>query len=176
MELSFYIDEATSEDVALIKKLAHEIWPPTFGDILSAEQIAYMLQMMYDETALLKQMQVFRHRFFIAHEAGRKVGFMSLEHHVHHQPKTKIHKIYLLPDTQGKGFGKKMIDYAAEQALAKGDQFLFLNVNKYNPAIKFYEKTGFNISGEEVIPIGNGFVMDDFIFEKELQKIPSEKG
>jgi ribosomal protein S18 acetylase RimI-like enzyme len=45
---------------------------------------------------------------------------------------------------------------------------LFLNVNKYNSAIQFYHKIGFEIAKEEVIDIGNGFVMDDYVMEKQL--------
>lgn len=162
------IVKATDTDLPQIKALAYAIWPHTFEDILSSEQIEYMLQMMYDKTSLYKQMHTFRHRFFILRSEGVAVGFMSLEHHVHDQSKTKIHKIYLLPEVQGKGFGKKMISFAEEQALTHGDGFLLLNVNKYNPAIKFYEKCGFEVVNDEVIPIGKGFVMDDFVFEKKL--------
>jgi ribosomal protein S18 acetylase RimI-like enzyme len=43
-----------------------------------------------------------------------------------------------------------------------------LNVNKRNIAIRFYESIGFAITNEEVIDIGNGFVMDDFVMEKTI--------
>jgi hypothetical protein len=43
-----------------------------------------------------------------------------------------------------------------------------LNVNKYNSAQDFYKKLGFCIDYEEVIDIGNGYVMDDYVMEKEL--------
>lgn len=166
---NFQIVEAQKANITQIKALAHAIWPSTFGDILSAEQIDYMLEMMYAEESLLKQIETYGHRFFLIKEEGEAVGFISLEHHVHHQPKTKIHKIYLLPETQGKGLGKALIDHAEAEALARGDHYLFLNVNKFNPATKFYEKCGFEVVKEEVIPIGKGFVMDDFVFEKRLK-------
>jgi len=40
-----------------------------------------------------------------------------------------------------------------------------LNVNRFNPAVSFYEKYGFKIIKEEVIDIGNGYVMDDYVME-----------
>jgi hypothetical protein len=40
---------------------------------------------------------------------------------------------------------------------------VFLNVNKYNKAKFFYEKLGFTITKEEVIDIGNDYVMDDYV-------------
>jgi len=96
------------------------------------------------------------------------VGFASFEHNVNHSGKTKIHKIYILSSQQGKGTGKALVDYIEQQALPFGDKALFLNVNKYNSAIQFYQKIGFEITKEEVIDIGNGFVMDDYVMEKQL--------
>ena len=62
-----------------------------------------------------------------------------------------------------------MFDKAIEQAKGVNSSDLFLNVNKYNEkAIAFYNKNGFEIVKEEVIDIGNGFVMDDYEFEKKL--------
>lgn len=46
---------------------------------------------------------------------------------------------------------------------------LLLNVNKYNTgAIDFYEYLGFVNIKSEIIDIGNGYVMDDFVFELKL--------
>jgi hypothetical protein len=42
---------------------------------------------------------------------------------------------------------------------------VFLNVNKYNKAQYFYSKLGFAIIKEEVIDIGNDYVMDDYVME-----------
>ena len=44
---------------------------------------------------------------------------------------SKIHKIYLLPETQGKGFGKFMIEEVIKIAKKNNQKGVFLNVNKY---------------------------------------------
>ena len=41
-------------------------------------------------------------------------------------------------------------------------------MNKHNPSTGFYARHGFTIEREEVIDIGNGFVMDDFVMLREL--------
>ena len=71
----------------------------------------------------------------------------------------------MLPETQGKGFGKFMIDEIIRIAKSNDQKGIFLNVNKYNKAKFFYEKAGFIVSKEEVIDIGNGYVMDDYVME-----------
>ena len=80
--------------------------------------------------------------------------------------KTKIQKIYLLPETQGKGYGVQFINYIAEKSKAAKNDMLFLNVNRLNKAQYFYKKLGFNIAYVEDIQIGNGYLMEDFVMNK----------
>ena len=49
------IREADSQDYPLIQQIARQTWPDTFQAILSGEQIAYMLDMMYSTVALTTQ-------------------------------------------------------------------------------------------------------------------------
>ena len=159
------IREAFTGDIPVIQQIANHTWPHTFKDILSEKQIAYMLDMMYSTEALTEQMEQKGHRFFLASEGESYLGFLSCETGYMQIPTTKIHKIYILPETQGKGVGKKLIERCRQVASEKKDTVLSLNVNKYNPAIGFYEKIGFKKTGEEVIPIGNGYIMDDFVMD-----------
>lgn len=151
-----------------IQDIAGKTWPVTYGAILSSEQIQYMFSMMYDLEALKNQAETKNHHFIIAEEEGNFLGFASYEFDYHNQPKAKIHKIYILPETQGSGIGKKLIHYIAEKAKASQQEFLSLNVNRFNDALHFYTKIGFEKIGEEDINIGNGYVMEDYIMEKKL--------
>lgn len=157
----------SKQDLIHVQSIAQRTWPDTFGKILSAEQIQYMLNWMYSlET--LEQQASDGYLFFLADENGEKLGFTGIE--VNQEPgKTKIHKIYILPTAQGKGIGKLLIKKVKEIALANNQISLLLNVNKYNQsAISFYEYLGFVKIEEEVIDIGNGYVMDDYVFELKL--------
>ena len=80
----------------------------------------------------------------------------------------KLHKIYALPDQQGKGIGKFIINYISGEIKPIGATALQLNVNRYNKAKGFYEKLGFKVIGEEDIDIGNGYLMNDYIMELGL--------
>ena len=156
------------EQLPKVRDLAYAIWPSTYGDILSNAQLVYMLDVFYSIANLEKQMdegQVFE-LFF---EDTNVIGFVAYELNCDLEnlgrPLTKIHKIYLLPETQGKGFGKFMIDEIVKIAKSNNQEGIYLNVNKYNKAKFFYEKLGFVISKEEVIDIGNDYVMDDYVME-----------
>jgi ribosomal protein S18 acetylase RimI-like enzyme len=50
----------------------------------------------------------------------------------------------------------------------RGIETIELNVNKYNSAVSFYEKMGFERIREMVLDIGQGYVMDDYVMQLRL--------
>ena len=158
---------ASKEDLKLVQSIAHRTWPDTFGNILSPAQIDYMLNLLYNLPQLEKQLED-GHILLLAFEDGVELGFTGIQLNL--KPgQTKIHKIYILPTAQGKGIGKKLIQAIKKIALENEQKSMLLNVNKYNTgAIEFYEYLGFVNIKEEVIDIGNGYVMDDYVFELKL--------
>lgn len=160
---------ATIDLLPEVKSIAHRTWPSTFDQILTKEQIDYMLEGMYALETLESLVKDKGHRYDLAKDETGYLGFCAYEHNVNGSHKTKIHRIYLLPETQGKGLGKLLIGHVVEQAKAKNEVAIYLNVNKFNEkAIQFYEHIGMKKVKEEVIEIGNGFVMDDFVMEMSL--------
>ncbi len=158
------LEKINTTQLPIIKDLAYAIWPSTYGEILSSEQLNYMLDNFYSIENLENQMnndQIFE----LLLEDNKVVGFVAYEFNCNETGLLKIHKIYLLPETQGKGFGKFMIDEVVKIAKKNNQKGVFLNVNKYNKAKFFYEKLGFKITIEEVIDIGNNYIMDDYVME-----------
>ena len=157
--------KANSEHIPIIIDLTKKIWPVAYGEILSKAQLDYMIDKFYNETALREQIEVKGHVFYLAQDENEKyVGFLSYE--INCEPnKTKIHKIYVLPETQGTGLGRQFFELVKEKAIENHQSAIFLNVNKYNNAIHFYTKLGFTKVNDEVIDIGNGYVMDDYVME-----------
>ncbi len=156
--------KANSEHISIIIELTKKIWPVAYGEILSKAQLDYMIDKFYNETALRELMKK-GHIFYLAQdEKNNYVGFVSYE--INSEPnKTKIHKIYVLPETQGTGLGRQFFELVKEKAIENNQEAIFLNVNKYNNAIHFYYKLGFIKIKDEVIDIGNDYVMDDYVME-----------
>ncbi len=167
MEETLVIRSADLEDINAIGFLAYQTWPTAYKDILSFEQLQYMLQTMYSPAALQEQMLHQHHHFFVAEIEGNEVGFTSYSEI---EPGVfKIHKIYILPDLQGKGVGKALIDTVIEESKDAGATRIQLNVNRNNKAIEFYLRNGFSIIKEENIDIGNGYFMNDYVMEKIVE-------
>lgn len=162
------IRQLLKEELTKVQTIAHRTWPSTFANILSTEQIQYMLNWMYSLDMLESQMDK-GHTFLLAEEKHKELGFAGFELNYSDGPKAKLHKIYLLPEAQGRGAGKALILEVADRARKNGQKSLLLNVNKYNQkAIDFYLKMGFQEICKEVIDIGNGYVMDDVVMELSL--------
>lgn len=163
------IRELEKSELAIVQELAHKIWPSTFGKILSKEQINYMLDWMYKLETLVQQKEE-GHRFFCyENEQGIPIAFLAVAKDLESN-RLKIHKLYVLPEKQVKGVGKALLFKAFEFAKAQGMSTIYLNVNRHNKAVGFYQKMGMKITREEDISIGNGYLMEDYVFEIELTK------
>jgi ribosomal protein S18 acetylase RimI-like enzyme len=145
--------------------LAHRTWPHTFKDILSPEQIAYMLEWMYSISAIKEQVEVKGHRYILVKSGDEYLGYAAYELNYNQTGSAKLHKIYVLPESQGTGAGKALMDEVINRFQKANNKSLLLNVNRDNPAIGFYEHKGFKIIKTEDIDIGNGYYMNDFVME-----------
>lgn len=162
------IRQATPQDISLIHQLAKEVFFPTYEPLQPKEKVAHLFKLMYNEAALTEQMEKKKHVFILVEDASGYLGYASYEFNYKGSGKIKIHKIYVMPNAQGKGVGKEMISWIANVAKQNKIETLMLDVYRHNPAIQFYEKIGFRIVSEQVTDVGNDFVMDDFVMEKML--------
>ena len=158
---------ASKEQLPIVRDLAYRIWPDTYGATHTSAELDYMLSKFYAVDALEQQMEN-GHIFVLAEDNNIFVGFVAYELFSEDTNSTKIHKLYVLPQTQGKGIGKALVDYVRREAIINNNQKLFLNVNKLNKAKDFYHRYGFAITKDIVIDIGEGFVMDDYVMEFAL--------
>lgn len=170
MDETLLIRPADLDDINTIGFLAQQIWPETYREILSPEQLQYMMNLFYSPDSLMKQMTEDRHQFLIVEQGEEAIGFAAWGPA---DPGVfKLHKLYVLPGGQGKGIGRAMLLFIFDVLRSEGIATLRLNVNRQNKAQRFYEKLGFKIIGKEDIDIGGGYFMNDFIMEVPVP--PSE--
>jgi len=65
---------------------------------------------------------------------------------------------------RGQGIGTLLMENLFERLRERGFRRTSLSVQKNNPAVRFYERLGYNITDEKVDHAGN----EDFIMVKEL--------
>ncbi len=160
------IRTALATEAMLISDLANEIWWQAYSSILSEEQISFMLKEIYDPALLTRQIKE-GDLFHIAESDNKACGFISAMPKEKQSEIYRIEKLYILKEAQGLGIGKKLIGNIEEIARNKGFSALELNVNRNNPASKFYEKVGFKIVKEVDIPYHH-FTLNDYIMLKSI--------
>lgn len=157
------------DEIPIVQNIARTTWPVTFGDVMPPEQIEYMLNLMYSEESLLSQILDKKHNFLLASEKNVPLGFTSYETNYANKRQIMIHKIYLLPQAQGKGIGTKLIDFISTIGKSIQDTHVRLKVFVHNPnAIGFYEKIGFSKAGIENTDIGNNYIISDYIMLRKI--------
>jgi N-acetylglutamate synthase-like GNAT family acetyltransferase len=160
--------KALISDIPVIQQIAEKAWRPTYSHILSEEQTIYMLDMMYGTEVLMKQINS-QVEFFLAVEEDQVIGYFAME--ISEPSQMKLHKIYLDPDQKSKGVGSQIIAFIKAFGIQAGVKQIELNVNKSNSAVQFYEKMGFLRAREMVLDIGNGYVMDDYVMQLNLEQV-----
>lgn len=164
----FEIRKATLDDISLINELACIVFPHTYKELLTEGQIEYMMDWMYSETNLRKQMTEDGHIYFIAYKDEEPAGYLSI------QPEGEatyhLQKIYVLPHFQGMKLGKLLFNHAikAIKELHPEPCQMRLNVNRENKAVTFYQRMGMVKVDEGDFPIGNGYYMNDYIMGLDI--------
>ena len=158
---------ASERDVPVIATLAQRIWRAYYPAIISEDQIEYMLAMMYSRDVLLEELRG-PIRYDRLLEGDEFVGFASYGP-TEQRACFKLHKLYLLPERHRRGLGSFLLQHCEVQARRLGANRIVLNVNKGNArALAFYRKNGFGVAQSLVLDVGGGFVMDDYVMEKEI--------
>jgi ribosomal protein S18 acetylase RimI-like enzyme len=161
------IVDAAISDIPIIQKLAEETWWPTYSSIVPEMQIRYMLDAIYSQTALEKVMKNGSQTFLLLYDGKEAQGFASFGPKNDHSHIVKLHKLYVLPQTHGKGYGRLLVEEVKQRLLAQTIYTMDLNVNRFNKARAFYEKVGFKVIGEEDVPVGP-YWMNDYVMRLEI--------
>ena len=162
--MSIDIRPIAPDDVSAIASLARTTWLDAYADIISPEQIDYMLAQRYDHARLRTDLEDPQKWLHQAHVDGVLAGFAACEIH---NGEFKLDKLYIHPAMQRRGIGAALVEHAAAIARGRGFSVMILAVNKQNEqAIRAYMRYGFRVRDKTVTDIGGGFVMDDYVMEK----------
>jgi len=171
------IGKADIEDIPKIREMAEVVFRQTYATILSPEQMEYMMDMMYSERSLLKQME--RDIFLI----DKDKGYVSYHYEGFSEdgiPLFHLEKLYVMPSERNNGLGRKLFDSVVADIRSRhfgkgrssyGKFRIELNVNRNNPAVFFYEHIGMHKSRSGDFPIGSGFYMNDYIMSIDLELV-----
>lgn len=146
------------QDAMRLAALADCCWRSHYIPIIGEAQVDYMLATFQSAEAIANQIADGRHYAFIDDDSSVTHGYLATDDKDDH---VFLSKLYILPGSQGHGFGKWAIEQLRKNHPGRDIQ---LTVNKHNHhSIAFYQKCGFEITDAIVTDIGHGFVMDDWM-------------
>lgn len=163
--MNIELKRATPEDIQLIQQLSESIWKQHYIDIISMQQIEYMLKKMYSTEKLLQEINSAQHNYFIAYLNDKPLGYIAISKESDN--KIMLNKFYLLQEQRFHGLGKKIFDLVFSN-YPKAEVQLFVNRQNFK-SVNFYFKMGFKITEVVDNHFGDGYYMNDFFMVKKIQ-------
>lgn len=159
----------SDDDIREIARLADVIWHEHFTPIIGAGQVEYMLDKFQSYEAIANAVKNDGYVYYMAFDGeldkGELVGYVGAK------PEAEglfLSKIYIRADHRRKGLATALLDLASYDYRNK--DYMYLTVNKHNDiAVNSYKALGFYVEKELVTDIGNGFVMDDYVFKIDMK-------
>ena len=153
----------SQQELETTSKLAYQIWHEYYTSILGEDQVNYMVENFQSAGPIQKQIEngvIYRNIYF----DGQPAGYFAIEPQ---GEKMFLSKFYISSAFRGKGIFKATLSEIME--LSKGMKHIYLTVNKHNAdSIAVYKKLGFYQIDSIETDIGNGFVMDDYVMQKDI--------
>ncbi|GAA0134475.1 hypothetical protein YSY43_13150 [Paenibacillus sp. YSY-4.3] len=156
----------TEQEIASLADLASDIWHEYFVVIIPNEQIDYMVEKFQSFPALTDQITNQGYEYYFMTAEGDPIGYLGVKQE---ENKLFLSKFYLQKEHRGKGYGSQAMELLVDICRNRNLGAIWLTVNRHNAStIAVYERKGFKTIRTQVADIGNGFVMDDYVMEKEL--------
>ena len=156
----------TQQEFNQLAELANEIWHEYFVQLLSPEQIDYMVDKFQSLPALERAIHEEGYLYFLLYEEGNLLGYCGI-----HPEKERVFlsKLYLHQSQRGKGLSSLLMNQVIEYAKGHGKKAIYLTCNKHNPhSLDVYRAKGFYEIDAVKTEIGHGFIMDDYVLQLDL--------
>ncbi|MES1929336.1 N-acetyltransferase GCN5 [Salinisphaera dokdonensis CL-ES53] len=157
-----------TEDHERLADLARQIWHEHYPGIISTGQIDYMLANGYDLDTLAAE-QAAGTRFVLACREQVTLAFAAVSPDIENPTIAWLDKLYVKAEARGQGIASQLMAWALRTATEREANVMKLRVNRDNAgAVEAYRRLGFVVESEHVKPIGNGYVMDDYIMQRPV--------
>lgn len=142
------LKKASIENVEELSRICVEAYSQSFHTHWEAGGLDWYLEKEFSHDRLRADLSDEEIEYFFIQSEDKAVGFIKTqENSLPNFPKEEgreLVKMYVLPETKGKGYGKAALQEIINRTRDDGKKILFLCVIDTNKsAIAFYEKLGF---------------------------------
>ncbi len=136
----------TRADLPTLQQVLLETWLDAYGAFIPREDLAGYLQTHYSDAklaALFEDADVTGH---VAEVDGAVAGYQKL-YHARAEQRLYLHQLYVLPNRQRLGLGRRLVACAEARARELGFKQIWLGVMVRNePAVAWYRKLGYTVT------------------------------
>lgn len=147
-----------------------QISKSTFTDAFEAENdpedFKVYLDIAFNKGKLTEELENPNTSFYFTYHENELIGYFKLNEDeaqtdLKSEDSLELERIYVTSEFQGKGVGKRMLQYVKQLGFKTTKTFLWLGVWEHNKAaINFYEREGFSKFGMHPYYIGKDKQMD----------------
>ena len=161
-----FIKVTEEEQIEKIAEIAAPIWHETYDCINGVASTDYMIEKFQSVPAIHRQMESEGYVYYMMLDDGVPAGFIGLV--PHKEGKMFLSKFYVSAAHRSRGLPRAAFDFIETLCQAEKLPAIYLTVNKKNfHAIEVYKYFGFHQTDAVVTDIGSGFVMNDYIMQKD---------
>lgn len=143
MAKTFYIRQATREDIPHIQELLKLTWHQSYDQPLGKEKVTELITSWHTTERLKEDLYKDNCQFLVCEENGELIATSFLNNQ---EKQAIISRMYIHPEHQNKGIGSKLMEKIL--ASMSKETCISLTVEPQNTsAIEFYKKFGFEIIG-----------------------------
>lgn len=171
--MSYEIKKVKSTELQLLKELGIKTFLDTFEDSYSDEDFQDYFDSAFTIEKLAEELEDSNSETYFYEVDSNIVGYFKLnigesQTEPMGEQYLELQRIYFLKEAQGGGKGANIINYAEERAKALNKTHIWLGVWKHNEqALKFYNKHGFQVTGEHRFVTGDTVDLD-LVMEKSV--------
>ena len=164
MSNKVYFQTCSIQKLSTLQKLCITTFEAAYASKNTPENMKKYLSATFNEEQLSKELLNPNSQFIFLKKDDDILGYFKVnENEAQTDFQTddtlELERIYILPNLQGNGYGKIILDETIRIAKTKDKSKVWLGVWENNPnAVRFYEKNGFKVVGTH-----------DFIFVNEAQ-------
>lgn len=143
------LEKVTPEEIDELQAICIEAYTKNFAHHWNGDGLNIYLEAQFNKQRIKRDINNPTLNYYFIKVNNQPVGFIKLNLNVsfdNYAPNevAELEKMYVLPKMKGQGIGKKVLMEIIQQVKGLEKQVFFLCVIDTNtPAIKFYEKLGF---------------------------------
>lgn len=161
-----FVQVSNPDHVTKVVELADNIWRECYKNILSNEHIEYMIDKYQSDNIVTKKMINEGYEYYLLNNGKYVIGFISF---LKDEDTLRLSNIYVLEEYRNKGYCSLAIKKILKNCKDTTIKTVTIILNKLNEeALKLYSDMGFKVKGYSSQDIGNGYVLDNCILEKNV--------